>query len=163
MECLNNRQVVDESNDLVVESFVVLVHRLVVVLLMYLVEAVLDQFVVDLEQNQLVLRLLMNYLVILLVFLMELVHRLVVSVMLLVVLVHLYDIDMVAEMDDVADIDQVVVHDDHQVDILHMVVDSSYNHEMDDHHNDLVVVHPHELSQIDLVLLLHLETDSSHF
>ena len=43
---------------------------------------------------------------------------------------HLYDIDMVAGMDDVVDIDQVVAHDDHQVDILHMVVGSSYNHEI---------------------------------
>ena len=168
LEYLNNHQVADESNDLADVSFLV---RQVVVLLRHLVGVVLVRhLVVDLlvEQHQqvafeLVLMLLMNYLVIPLVFLMVLVH-LVVSVVLLVVLVHSYDIDKVVEMGDVVDIDQVVVHDDHQVDILHMAVDSSYNHEMDDHHSDLVVVLLHELFRIDLVVsvLLHLETVPIH-
>jgi len=58
----------------------------------------------------------------------------------------------------------VVVHDALvvQVDILHKVVDSSYNHVTDVLHNVLVVVHLHELFQIDLVVvvpvLFHLET-----
>ena len=160
-EYLSNHQVADESNDLVGGSFLVhqavlLLHLVVVLVRLVDLSVVLHQLVVF----ELVLMLSMSYLVILLVFLMVLV-QLVVSVVLSVVLGHSYDIDMVVAMDVVADIDQVVDHDDHQVDNLHKVVGSSYNHVMDVLHSDLVVVHLHELFPIDLVVpvvLLHLET-----